>query len=864
MRGLRRARQSVALTVALADLGGAWVLEDVVGALTRAAEAFLRAALAFLLRGAAATGRLALDREDPEQGCGLVVLALGKLGGTELNYSSDVDLVCLYDPASPAVRDRDGVQSLYVRLVRDLVRLLQTPTADGHVLRVDLRLRPEPSARAIAVAVPAALAYYEGFGQNWERAALIKARPVAGDLPLGMGVLEALAPFLWRKYFDLAAIADIHAMKRQIHAAKGGGEIAVGGHDVKLGRGGIRDVEFFVQTQQLIFGGKRPALRGSRTVPMLRRLRLEGCISRHAEADLAEAYAFLRGIEHRLQMLDDAQTHTIPAGKEALERFARFCGYPSAGAFSAEFERCCRLVAHHYGLLFENAPKLGHGAGDLVFTGVGDDPGTLRTLEKLGFQDPGKVAAAVRAWHAGLRPAVRSPRARERLTELVPLLLASFARGSDPDEAVAGFDRVLERLPTAAELFAILTANAALRTLFGEILGGAPRLAEAVALHPHLLDLAIAGDGVVTIDEDAMAARVASALARATTTEEVLDLARDYGHEEHFLIGTRLLSGALAPRDAGLAFTALAVGMVRALLARVEATFAAEHGQVPGASLAVLAFGKLGSRETTAASDLDLVVVYDFDPARATSDGPRRLDAPTYFTRLTQRLVAALTAPTRRGRLYDVDMRLRPSGRQGPLATKLSAFAAYQRTTAATWEHLALTRARVIAGDPGLGARIEAAITVALDETPRPALAADVAAMRALMARERPPAGAWDLKLSPGGLVDGDFLAQTLALRRPDLRARAPCAVLERAAAAGLVAPTAVAAYDLQAAADQIVRLALPEGRTPETAGRGLKLRLAQACGFASWTALKPALAEARAALRAAFETELARIDPTV
>ncbi len=278
----------------------------------------------------------------------------------------------------------------------------------------------------------------------------------------------------------------------------------------------------------------------------------------------------------------------------------------------------------------------------------------------------------------------------------------------------------------------------------------------------------------------------------------------------------------------------------------------------------MLAFGKLGSRETTAASDLDLVVVYDFDPARATSDGPRRLDAPTYFTRLTQRLVAALTAPTRRGRLYDVDMRLRPSGRQGPLATKLSAFAAYQRTTAATWEHLALTRARVVAGDPGLAARIEAAITVALDETPRPALAAEVAAMRALMARERPPANAWDLKLSPGGLVDGDFLAQTLALRRPDLRAHAPRAVLERAAAAGLVTPTAVAAYDLQAAADQIVRLALPEGRTPETAGRGLKLRLAQACGFASWTALKPALAEARAALRAAFETELARIDPTV
>ncbi len=857
MRGLRRSRQTVALTIALADLGGVWTLEEVVEALTRTAEAFIRSALDALLLGAAAAGRLALERDDPARGCGLVVLALGKLGGAELNYSSDVDLVCLYDPDCPAVIDRDRLQTVYVRIVRDLVRLLETPTADGHVLRVDLRLRPEPGARAVAVAVPAALAYYEGFGQNWERAALVKARPVAGDLALGAEVLVTLAPFLWRKYFDLAAIADIHAMKRQIHAAKGGSEVAVGGHDVKIGRGGIRDIEFFVQTQQLIFGGKRPALRGSRTVPMLRRLRQDGCIGRLAEDDLAEAYAFLRRIEHRLQMLDDRQTHTIPAAKEALERFALFCGYRSTGEFSAEFERTCQLVAHHYALLFENAPKLGHGAGDLVFTGVGDDPGTLRTLEKLGFREPDRVAATVRGWHAGLRPAMRSPRARERLTELVPLLLASFSRGSDPDAAVAGLDRVLERLPTAAELFAILAANAALRTLFGEILGGAPRLAEAVCLHPHLLDLAIADEAEVGFDEAEMAERVSAALARGTTIEEVLDFARDYQHEEHFLIGTRLLSGALAPREAGLAYTVLAVGVIRALLDRVVAAFAAEHGHVAGASLAVLAFGKLGSGEMTAASDLDLVVVYDVEPGRATSDGAKPLDAATWFTRLTQRLVTALTAPTRRGRLYDVDMRLRPSGRQGPLATKLSAFAAYQRTTAATWEHLALTRARVVAGDPDLAARIDAAIVTALDGKPRPALHDEVAAMRELMARERPPADAWDLKLSPGGLVDGDFLAQTLALRRPDLRDHAPRTVLERAALAGLMAPSVVAAYDLQAAAEQIVRLALPGGMTPAQAGRGLKQRLAGACGLPAWSALGQALDTARATMRAACEREM-------
>ena len=860
MRSLRRARQTVALTVALADLGGVWTLEEVVQALSRAAEAFIETALAFCLRKAAASRRLCLDMGDPARGCGLAVLALGKLGGCELNYSSDVDLIFLYDPDCPAIVDRDGVQTLYARIVRDLVRLLQQPTADGHVLRVDVRLRPEPSAKAVAVAVPAALAYYESFGQNWERAALIKARPVAGDLAVGAGVLVTLTPFIWRKYFDLAAIADIHAMKRQIHAAKGGGEIAVGGHNVKLGRGGIRDIEFFVQTQQLIFGGKRPVLRGSRTVPMLHRLRIEGCISRHAETDLAEAYAFLRGIEHRLQMLDDQQTHTLPTGKEALERFARFCGYPSEALFSGAFERCCRLVAHHYALLFEHAPTLGHSGGDLVFTGIGDDPATLRTLGKLGFREPEKTAATVRGWHAGLRPAVRSMRARERLTELVPRLLASFARGSDPDAAVAGFDRVLERLPTAAELFAILSANAALRALFGEILGGAPRLAEAVATHPHLLDIAIDRDVVVSFDESEMEARVADALARAPMIEEVLDLARDYQHEEHFLIGTRLLSGALTPPEAGFAYTALAVGIVRALLRRTLEAFEAEHGRIAGASMAVLAFGRLGSRETTAASDLDLVVVYDFDPERSLSDGAKRLEAPTYFTRLTQRLITHLTAPTRRGRLYDVDMRLRPSGRQGPLATKFSAFAAYQKTTAATWEHLALVRARVIAGDAALGARIEAAVAEALQERPPAAFVADVVAMRALMARERPPAGPWDLKLTPGGLVDGEFLAQTLAILRPGLRDPSPRVVLQRAVDAGLVPAVALGAYDLQSAATQMIRLALPEGFAPDASGRGFKLRLAQACGTTSWSALKQVLHEHQLAMRAAFEATLERM----
>ena len=370
MRRLRLAKQEVALLVAVADLGGVWSLEDVMQALSRAADTFIGVALRHLLRQADAAGKLRLaNREEPEQGCGIVLLGLGKLGGRELNYSSDVDLVVVFDPSSSAVMKPDESKTLFVRVVRDLVRVLQQATADGYVLRVDLRLRPDPGATAVAIGLEAAFLYYESYGQNWERAAMIKARPVAGDLVLGQTFMEGLAPFIWRKYFDYAAIADIHAMKRQIHAAKGHGEVAVAGHNVKLGRGGIREIEFFVQTQQLIFGGKRPHLRGSRTLEMLRQLRRDGWIGAHAVADLTRAYDFLRWIEHRLQMLADEQTHRLPSSPQALERFARFCGFASASRFAAVLTRHLRAVVYHYALLFENAPALDDPGGSLVSPG---------------------------------------------------------------------------------------------------------------------------------------------------------------------------------------------------------------------------------------------------------------------------------------------------------------------------------------------------------------------------------------------------------------------------------------------------------------------------------------------------------------
>ncbi|HTY18067.1 MAG TPA: bifunctional [glutamine synthetase] adenylyltransferase/[glutamine synthetase]-adenylyl-L-tyrosine phosphorylase, partial [Myxococcota bacterium] len=475
MQALRIAKREAALVVALADLGGAWDVVAATEALTRFADAAVGAALAFVLRQNALAGRLSLDpdSQDPQQACGMIVLALGKHGARELNYSSDVDLIVLYDPAAASIPSGAEPAPLFVRITQALTKILQARTSDGYVLRVDLRLRPDPASTPVAISTTSAYAYYETVGQNWERAALIKARPAAGDLKLGQRFLADLAPFIWRKYFDYAAIADIHAMKRQIHAVRGHERVVMAGHDLKLGRGGIREIEFFVQTQQLIFGGRRPQMRGSRTLDMLRQLRADGWVTAEAEEELSEAYLFLRRIEHRLQMIADEQTQRLPFEAAELTRFAKFCGYGRIESFEKELIRRLTAVERHYARLFEDAPSLSASAGNLVFTGVADDPETLATLRALGFQDAAVAAETIRGWHFGRRAAVRSARAREVLTELIPALLEAFAGSGDADAALAAFDEALARMPAAVELMTILRSNASLRELFGDVLGSA-------------------------------------------------------------------------------------------------------------------------------------------------------------------------------------------------------------------------------------------------------------------------------------------------------------------------------------------------------------------------------------------------------
>ncbi|CAO4180056.1 bifunctional [glutamine synthetase] adenylyltransferase/[glutamine synthetase]-adenylyl-L-tyrosine phosphorylase [Methylorubrum populi] len=867
---LRRNRAEHALLVALADIGGLWPLERVTAALSDFADASVAAAVDAMLLQAAAAGRFRpVEGEDPQAGSGLVVLGLGKLGGRELNYSSDIDLIVFFDPEAAPLKEGLEPTPFFTKLAQGVSKLLQERTRDGYVHRVDYRLRPDPGSTPTAMSLASAYVYYETTGQNWERAAFIKARAIAGDIPAGERFLADLRPFIWRKYFDFAAIADVHAMKRQIHAVRGHEALAVAGHDIKLGRGGIREIEFFVQTQQLVFGGRRPSLRGRSTVPMLASLHEDGWISAEARDELSAAYAFLRTVEHRLQMVRDEQTQRLPTDRAELEDFARFTGFPDLAGFEAALLGHARRVQAHYALLFEAGPDLSSEVGDLVFSGAADDPATLATLRSLGFRDPERVSDTVRGWHFGRRAAVRSARAREVLTELVPALLQAVARTPDPDAALANLDRAFGRMPAAVELLTILREHERLRLLFADLLGSAPRLAGTVAFSPHVLDAVIDPEFVdPAVDPSAIAAHYRALLGKPDSHEVFLDRSRDAARQLRFLAGARLLSGILAPRAAGEAFSAIADAAVATAWETTSHAFFADHGAVPQGRMVVLGYGRLGSRQLTAESDLDLVVLYDFDPENRASAGPKPVDAAVAYNRLTQRLVAALTAPTRRGLLYEVDLRLRPGGGQGAVAAQFRSFRAYQRDEADLWEHMALTRARVIAGDPSLAVEAQETIRDALMQARDwESVRRSVREMRATVEREKGDHGPLDLKLSPGGLLDLDFLAQALVLghahAHPDLIGRAAPDVFSEAAQAGLIdaeeAERLRDAYRLLDDVHQWQRL-MVEGDPTEASPVALA-RLARAANLPDAKALTARLDEERRTVRAIFDRQLGTVD---
>ncbi|HBF28360.1 bifunctional [glutamine synthetase] adenylyltransferase/[glutamine synthetase]-adenylyl-L-tyrosine phosphorylase [Rhizobium sp.] len=769
MTRLRCAKRGLSFLLALADLGRMLETRQITHWLARMAEAAVAAAIDHVLLIGHEAQKLRLhDSRAPAKDSGLIVLGMGKLGAFELNYSSDIDLVVFFDPAAGILPQPEDGTEIYGRMMRRLIRILQERTADGYVFRTDLRLRPDPGATPLAVPVEAALHYYEGRGQNWERAAFIKARPVAGDLAAGEAFLKELSPFVFRKYLDYAAIADIHSIKRQIHSHKGHGVIAVKGHNVKLGRGGIREIEFFAQTQQLIAGGRMLELRARATEAALAALEQARWIDAETRDELTEAYWFLRNVEHRIQMVHDEQSHTLPTTEAELKRIAFMMGFASVASFSDALQARLKRVERRYAQLFEQEDGLSIG-GNLVFTGQNDDPDTLLTLQKLGFKRPEDISRVIRTWHYGRYRATQSVEARERLTELTPHLLKAFGESSRADEALLRFDAFLAGLPAGIQLFSLLGNNPTLLDLIVTIMAAAPRLAGIIASRPHVFDGMLDPGLLEELPTRAyLAKRLNAFLLGVRHYEDVLDRLRIFAAEQRFLIGIRLLTGSIAADAAGRAFTDLADLVIDQALLAVRQEMQAAHGCIAGAEVALVGMGKLGSFELTAGSDVDLIVLYDYPEGGGDSDGEKPLDPVRYYTRFTQRLIAAISAPTAEGVLYEVDMRLRPSGNKGPVATRLKAFERYQAEEAWTWEHMALTRARVMTGDARLMAQAEASIAgVLAAHRNKQKIAADVAEMRSLIEEEKPPLNGFDLKLMPGGLIDLEFLAQYLALIAP-------------------------------------------------------------------------------------------------
>ncbi len=749
--GLRRMKRRVALLVALADLGGVWPLAQVTGALTDFADRATDRALQASVAQEVARGKLPKGMgEDPATGAGLVVLAMGKMGAHELNYSSDIDLIVLFDGARHVGEGYHAARAALVRATRRMSALLSEITSEGYVFRTDLRLRPDAAVTPVCLSMEAAESYYESVGRTWERAAYVKARACAGDIAAGAQFLRALTPFIWRKHLDFAAIQDAHDMRLRIRAHKGlHGPITLEGHNMKLGRGGIREIEFFTQTRQIIAGGRDPSLRERGTVEGLQRLADAGWTPPETAQTLTRAYEAHREVEHRVQMIADAQTHDLPGDARG---FARLAALMDRAPCDLRAELLDRLTVVH--------------------------------AETEGFFAPQTGSAPVTEIGAEMRkvtdrwtnyPALRSVRAVEIFERLKPELLARMQDAARPTEALEQFDAFLKGLPAGVQLFSLFEANPQLIDLIVDIAATAPGLAQYLGRNAQVFDAVIGG----AFFEDwpkapGLRARRAAELRQEEDYERKLDRARRWQKEWRFRIGVHHLRGLIDAETAGRQYADLAEAVLGAVWPPVAHEFARKHGPPPGRGAAVIGMGSLGAARLSVVSDLDLIVIYDAD-GQDSSDGPRPLASSVYYARLTQAFVTALTAPMAEGMLYEVDMRLRPSGRQGPVATGWTAFRTYQREEAWTWEHLVLTRARCVAGADGLGADVEA-FRQALLERPQDTktVRADVTDMRRRLAEAKPATGGLEVKRGPGRMQDIELLAQTAALLAGDPARDAP------------------------------------------------------------------------------------------
>ena len=824
MARLRQAKQCAHLVLSAADLSGQWSLERVVGAMSEFADVATRHALAHAVRSARLSDK------------GLFLIALGKMGAFELNYSSDIDIAAFYDPEVFDGGDRSAGDAA-ARIIKHMVHLLETRTADGYVLRTDLRLRPDPRSTPLAASTRMAEIYYESVGQNWERMVWIKARGFAGDNEAAEKFLTVMQSFVWRQHLDYWAINDIHAIKAMINASDDRASFALPNADLKLGAGGIREIEFFAQTQQLIFGGRNKALRQRDTSGALSALTESGAVEQKTESVLQEAYVQLRQIEHRIQMRQDEQTHSLPKDDERRKDVAKLSGYDDLAVFDADILALRQRVHSIYLDLFGQQERASDAIGNLVFTGVDDDPGTVRNLEALGFRKPSDVIGTIRHWHRGHLSATRSARGRELLTALLPGLLQDMSATGEPDRAFHHFSVFLEHLPSGVQTLSMLHAEARLRADLIATLALAPPLAVTLGRRPALLEALLQPALITPPDMEA-----------GIAFDQAMDAARIYQADRAFLIGHGLLHGRIAAGAAAHAYSALADWVVASMAEAAEAECVKRFGPPPGA-WCVCAMGKLGGEAMTAGSDLDLMVLYE----PVSDDGNM-----VWFSRFTQRLITALSAPTAEGLLYEVDMRLRPSGRSGPVAVRLSGFHRYQKEDAWTWEHMALTRLRPVIDRNGLGAKVAAVVGEVLAE-PRDAaiVSHDIHQMRLRLEQEKPARGDWDLKMGYGGLVDLEFCVQQGLLLVPKAQLsgngrldEAIARLTEAAWFSEAEGTTLKQALVFLSSLQQIQRLAL--GGSDDEMSAALEDRFARAVGASDgYAGLERTLAETKRAVAA-------------
>lgn len=818
-RRLRLERRRLALRVAIGDLAGCDDLTAVTHALSDFADRALHIAIATAIE----------ERTPGAPVAGFVAIALGKQGSRELNYSSDIDPILLFDPATLPRRAREAPEEAAVRIGKRVVEILQARDGDGYVLRVDLRLRPSPEVTPIALSIDAALSYYESLALPWERAAFIRARAAAGDVALGEVFLGAVQPFVWRRALDFGAIGEIRGISRRIRDHYSQGQAFGPGFDLKRGRGGIREVEFFTQIHQLIHGGRDTALRAPATRDALAALAAAGWVDAVESAALSASYTLLRTIEHRVQMIEDRQTHHLPTGA-ALDGVARLHGMPDGAAL-------LDLLRPHVVSTAASYDALDPEDGDALSF---ERNHMLAQLSAAGFGEGEVPVQRIEQWRSGSYPALRSPAARAALEAVLPGLIAALGNAPDPQGAIVRLDRMLARLSSAVNLFRLLEARPALARLLALILSHAVTLAEELARRPALLDGLIdasaldpVGDGVA----------LAAEMTGGADYQAQLDHVRRVVGEKRFALGTQIIAGAADPLAVSAGYARVAEAAIEVLATATIAEFAAAHGRVPGSELIILALGRLGGGALTHASDLDLVYLFTGDHL-AESDGVKPLGAVLYYNRLAQRISAALSVPTASGPLYEIDTRLRPSGTQGPLSVSLDGFARYQRESAWVWEHMALARARPVFGSAEARAAVAAVITAVLrGDRPERDVIAEATAMRAEMAAHKPPLGPLDAKLLPGGLVDLEFAVHMVQLETrlgltPDLRA-----ALQALVAAGRAPETMVAAHDVLTRLLVTLRLVAPDAQPPGQATQDL---VARALGLDDWASVLASLATTR------------------